>query len=118
MGTVNVNPELFLKAACQARTRLDALFFRSSALLAATYRQSRVALQDYCMVEGVLCLLDGNGTLIVPLSLDYLQWTESVSNVMEKFVDPSQRGPEITGTSCLATIMLSLRDEIHSAPRL
>ncbi len=97
LGTVNVNPELFLKAACQARTRLDALFYRSSALLAASYRQSRVPLQDYRMVQGVLCLLDETGTLIVPLSLDYLQWTESVSNVMEKFVDPSQRGPETKG---------------------
>jgi hypothetical protein len=117
LGTVNVNPELFLKAACQARTRLDTFFYRSSASLAATYRQSRVPLQDYRMVEGVLCLLDGNGSLIVPLSLDYLQWTESVSNVMEKFVDLSQRGPEIKGVLLWTDGQLSERAQTELTQR-
>jgi hypothetical protein len=64
LGTVNVNPELFLKAAGQARTRLDALFYRSSALLAAAYRQGRAPLHGYRMVEGVLCLLDETSELV------------------------------------------------------
>jgi hypothetical protein len=117
LGTVNVNPELFLKAAGQARTRLDALFYRSSALLAAAYRQGRAPLHDYRMVEGVLCLLDENGTLIVPLSLDYLQWTESVSNVMEKFLDPSQRGSEIKGILLWTDGQLSERAQTELTDR-
>jgi len=117
LGAVNVSPELFLKAACQARTRLDALFYRSGALLVAAYRQHRAALREFRMVEGVLCLLDENGTLLVPLSLDYLQWAESVSKVTEKFADPTQRGKDVKGMLLWTDGQLSERAQTEFAQR-
>jgi hypothetical protein len=117
LGAVNVNPELFLKSACQARTRLDALFYRSNALLAAAYRRHRAALHEFRMVEGVLCLLDENGTLIVPLSLDYLQWTESVSKVTDQFTDPNKRGQDIKGILLWTDGQLSARAQTEFAQR-
>jgi hypothetical protein len=55
--------------------------------------------------------------LIVPLSLDYLQWTESVSNVMEKFLDPSQRGSEIKGILLWTDGQLSERAQTELTDR-
>jgi hypothetical protein len=92
LKTVDVNPEPFLRAACQARTRPDALFYRNGALLAAVYRQRVAALREFRVVAGVLCLLDERGGLVLPVSFDYLQWTEPVARVVEAFADPSRRG--------------------------
>lgn len=63
LGAVNANPELFLKAACQARTRLDELFYRSGALLAAAYRRHRAALHEFQTLEGVLFCESDMGAL-------------------------------------------------------
>ncbi|MBV9491862.1 MAG: hypothetical protein JO069_19375 [Verrucomicrobia bacterium] len=95
LRTVGVNPEAFLVAACQARTRGDALFFRNSALLAADYRQRKTAVSGFRVVNGVLCLLGEGGTLVVPVSFDYLQWTEPVARVADAFAGPSRQSQGI-----------------------
>jgi hypothetical protein len=69
------------------------------------------------VVEGVLCLLDENGVLVVPLSLDYLQWTESVSTVAERFADPKERGQEIKGLILWTDGQLSARAQTELTQR-
>ena len=117
LATADVNPEPFLGAACQARTRADALFYRNGALLAAAYGQRVAALREFRVVEGVLCLLDECGALVLPVSFDYLQWTEAVARVAEAFADSARRGEEVKSVVLWTDGQVSARAQAELSQR-
>jgi hypothetical protein len=117
LATAGVNPEPFLRAACQARTRADALFYRNGALLAAAYRQRMTPLREFRVVNGVLCLLDKRDALVLPVSFDFLQWTEPVARVAEAFADPTQRGQEVKSVVLWTDGQVSARAQAELSQR-
>jgi hypothetical protein len=73
------NPDLFLKSANEALTDQDGRYFEQVAQLLAAYSQKVAPLQSFRLQDGMLCAVDSNGNLVVPVSLDYAIWTASVA---------------------------------------
>ena len=45
----------------------------------ATYAQKTAPLQSFRLQDGLICAVDRNGVLVVPVSLDYAIWTATVA---------------------------------------
>ena len=77
--TSKINPDLFLESANKALTPADGRYFEQVAELLAVYSQKTAALQSFRLQDGLLCAVDRNGVLVVPVSLDYAIWTAKVA---------------------------------------
>jgi len=75
----NVDPNLFLESANKALTEEDGRYFQHVAQMLAAYSEKIAPLQSLRLEDGVLCALDRNGVLVVPVSFDYAIWTETVA---------------------------------------
>jgi len=78
-----VDPDLFLESAIKALTEEDGRYFQRVAQLLAAYSDRVAPLQSLYLEEGVLCALDRNGVLVVPVSFDYAIWTQTVAQRVE-----------------------------------
>jgi hypothetical protein len=78
-----VDPNLFLETANKALTEEDGRFFENVAQLLAAYSDKIAPLQSLLVEDGVLCAVDGNGVLVVPVSFDYAIWTQTVAQRVE-----------------------------------
>jgi hypothetical protein len=76
---VQLNPDLFLETANGALTDQDATYFQHVAQLLALCSGRAAPLKSFRLVDGILCAVDSNGVLLVPVSFDYGIWTEAVS---------------------------------------
>ena len=74
-----VDPNLFLETANKALTDQDGRYFQHVAQLLAAYSEKVGQLETLRLEDGVLCALDRNGVLVVPVSFDYAIWTEMVA---------------------------------------
>jgi hypothetical protein len=79
LSKIGINPDLFLESANKALTEQDAKYFEQVAQLLAAYPQKMAPLQSLRLQDGLLCALDPNGVLVVPVSLDYAIWTATVA---------------------------------------
>jgi hypothetical protein len=79
LDKTGINPELFLKSANEALTDQDGRYFEQVAQLLAAYSQKVAPLQSFRLQDAVLCAMDSNGNLVVPVSLDYAIWTATVA---------------------------------------
>ncbi len=79
LNKIGINPDLFLESANKALTEQDAKYFEQIAQLLAAYPQKMAPLQSLRLQDGLLCALDPNGVLVVPVSLDYAIWTATVA---------------------------------------
>jgi len=75
----NVDPDLFLETANKALTEEDGRYFQHVAQLLAAYSEKVTPLQSLRLEDGVLCALDRDGVLVVPVSFDYAIWTQTVA---------------------------------------
>jgi hypothetical protein len=76
---VQVNPDVFLETANGALTDQDATYFQHVAQLLALCSGRAAPLKSFRVEDGLLCAVDSNGVLLVPVSFDYGIWTETVS---------------------------------------
>jgi hypothetical protein len=100
LNKTETNPDLFLESANKALTEQDARYFENIAQLLAAYPQKVAPLQSLRLQDGLLCAVDGNGVLVVPVSLDYAIWTATVAERLEGLAglpssDPSIKSIEI-----------------------
>ena len=79
LETVRVNPNLFLETANKALTDQDGRYFQHVAQLLAVYTGRVGPLKSFRLEDGLLCALDSNGVLVVPVSFDYAIWSEAAS---------------------------------------
>jgi hypothetical protein len=79
LTTTKVDPDLFLQSANLALTPADGRYFERVAELLEVYSQKTAPLQAFRLQDGLLCAVDTNGVLVVPVSLDYVIWTEKVA---------------------------------------
>jgi hypothetical protein len=79
LNKTEINPDLFLEAANKALTEQDGRYFEQVAQLLAAYSQKAAPLQSLRLQDGLLCAVDRNGVLVVPVSLDYAIWTATVA---------------------------------------
>jgi len=100
LNKTETNPDLFLESANKALTEQDARYFENIAQLLAAYPQKVASLQSLRLQDGLLCAVDRNGVLVVPVSLDYAIWTATVAERLEGLAglpssDPSIKSIEI-----------------------
>ncbi|MBV9673679.1 MAG: hypothetical protein JO076_12775, partial [Verrucomicrobia bacterium] len=76
---IQLNPDLFLGSANKALTDEDGRFFQHVAELLAAYTVKVGPLQSFVIQEELLCAVDRDGVLVVPVSFDYAIWTETVA---------------------------------------
>ena len=74
-----VDPNLFLETANKALTDQDGGYFQYVAQLLAAYSQKVAPLQSLRLQDGLLCAVDRDGVLVVPVSIDYAIWTATVA---------------------------------------
>src|SRR6202008_860225 len=98
--TTKVNPDLFLESANKALTPADGRYFEQVVELLAVYSQKTAPLQSLRLQDGLLCAIDTNGVLIVPVSLDYAIWTAKVAQRVDDLAhlpvdEPTLKGVEV-----------------------
>ena len=92
-----VDPTLFLETANKALTEEDGRYFQHVAQLLAAYATKIAPLQSLRLADGVLCALDGNGVLVVPVSFDYAIWTQTVAQRVDALVGLIRSDQNIKG---------------------
>jgi hypothetical protein len=94
---VQVNPDLFLKTANGALTDQDATYFQHVAQLLALCSRRAAPLKSFRVEDGLLCAVDSNDVLLVPVSFDYGIWTEAVSQRVAVLTGLVESGQGIIG---------------------
>jgi hypothetical protein len=79
LSKVAIDPTIFLEAANKARTEEDGRYFENVAELLTAYTQKAAPLQSFRLQDGLICAVDRNDVLVVPVSLDYAIWTPTVA---------------------------------------
>jgi hypothetical protein len=74
-----IDPTIFLEAANKALTEEDGRYFENVAEMLAAYTQKAAPLQSFRVQDGLICAVDRNDVLVVPVSLDYAIWTATVA---------------------------------------
>jgi hypothetical protein len=95
LARIGVNPNAFLAAACRALTDEDALYFQRIAQILAQYSARAARLHSIRTDGGIITALDNQGTLVVPVSLDYAIWAERTARRTEEFVGLAKAGGDI-----------------------
>jgi hypothetical protein len=95
LETMKVNPDVFLESANKALTPADGRYFEQVAELLAVYSEKTAPLQSLRLQDGLLCAADANGVLIVPVSLDYVIWTEKVAQRVDELAGVRDRDSNI-----------------------
>jgi hypothetical protein len=97
IATAGVNPNAFLAQACKALTEEDATYFQRLAQVLAAYKARKAPLRSIQVENGIVCAMDSEGSLVVPISCDYAIWAEKPAGRVEAFVALRQSRPEIKG---------------------
>ena len=97
LATIGADPTAFLARACAALTPEDAFFFQRLAQLLARYHGTTAPLRTLRMENGVVCALDRNGVLVIPLSCDYAIWAERAARRVEEFAAFAHSNHDIAG---------------------
>lgn len=92
---IGANPNPFLGNACKALTVEDAFYFQRTAQILAEYSRNVTPLRSIRSERGITCGLDKNGTLVVPVSLDFAIWTEQTARRAKELVALSGDGNEV-----------------------
>jgi hypothetical protein len=83
---IDVNPTAFLIDAVKALTPDDAFYFQRVAQILARYQANAVPLRSIRFEGGIITAVDKQGTLVVPVSLDYGIWAEPAARRTEEFL--------------------------------
>ena len=97
LARIGVNPTAFLENAVKALTPEDAFFFQRIAQILARYHTEAAPLRAIRFERGIVCALDRDGTLVVPVSLDYAIWAERTARRAEEFTALAKSGGDIKG---------------------
>jgi hypothetical protein len=95
LNKAEINPDLFLESANKALTEQDGRYFEHIAKLLAAYSQKAAPLQSFRLQDGLLCVVDRNGVLLVPVSLDYAIWIAAVAQRVDALADLKSSDPNI-----------------------
>jgi hypothetical protein len=95
LATIGAEPNAFLSRACDALTPEDAFYFQRLAQILERYHLTKAPLRSFRVENGVLCALDRDGTLVLPLSCDHALWAERAARRAEEFVALTRDNPRV-----------------------
>jgi len=90
LARIGVNPNAFLKQACKASNQEDAFYFQRLAQLLLQYHGEIAPLRSIRLEKELICGIDRDGGLVIPVSLDYAIWTERIANRTDEVISLSQ----------------------------
>lgn len=97
LAGMGVNPSAFLTDAVKALTPEDAFYFQRVAQILAKYHSTAGPLATIRFENGIITALAHDGTLVVPVSLDYGIWAERTARRTEEFAALDRARDHITG---------------------
>jgi hypothetical protein len=97
LANIGVNPSAFLTDAVKALTPEDAFYFQRVAQILAKYQATTGPIAALRFDNGLITALAKDGTLIVPVSLDYAIWAERAARRAEEFVALDHARAQVTG---------------------
>jgi hypothetical protein len=106
---IGVNPTAFLTNAVMSMTVEDAFFFQRLAQILARYHSTVMPLRTIRFEHKAITAIDRNGTLVVPVSLDYAIWCERTARRTEEFAALAKTGGTIKGLALWTDGRLSER---------
>jgi hypothetical protein len=86
LARIGVNPTAFIEDACKSLTPEDALYFQRLAQILAQYSATAGPVRAFRREGGIITALAKDGTLVVPVSLDYAIWAERTARRTEEFI--------------------------------
>jgi hypothetical protein len=115
LASIGVNPSAFLTDAVKALTPEDAFYFQRVAQILARYHAEVTPLRAIRLDHGIITALDRDGTLVLPVSLDYGIWGERVARRAEEFGALDKASVQISGLALWTDGELSerLRSELQ-----
>jgi hypothetical protein len=116
LSRIGANPTAFLTNAVMSLTEEDAFFFQRIAQILARYHSDAVPLRTIRFEHHAITAIDRNGTLVVPVSLDYATWCERTARRTEEFTALAREGGDIKGLALWTDGRLSerLREEFRA----
>src|SRR6266446_1534413 len=97
LSTIGVDPTAFLADASNALTEEDAIYFERLAQVLARYHTKKAKLRSLRIESKAVCALDANGTLVFPLSCDYVIWSERAAGRVGEIAALVQGEEDIKG---------------------
>ena len=97
LASVGVDGTAFLVQACKALEEEDAVYFQRLAQVLAAYKTKKAPLRSIQVENGIVCAMDRDGSLVVPVSCDYAIWAEKPASRVEEFAALRQSRPEVKG---------------------
>jgi len=106
---IGLNPDPLLQQAVGATSDEDALYFVQLARLFRDQHVNRSALTGFRSINGIPCATDANGTLVVAVAADLIEWTPSIEARAGEFVAVPQRDSTIKSIMLVTDGMVSAR---------
>lgn len=79
-----VNPTPFIEKAAGAASELDAFFFLRTSQMLARLAESGVTVSEFLLVGQAVACVAVDGSLVVPLWLDFAIWTREAQTAAER----------------------------------
>lgn len=83
--------DAFIREAATATNEIDAFYFRRVAQLMATYHARTARVQIIEAPEKIVSFTDASGNVVVPIWVDYVQWTLAADEVAARLQDRAKR---------------------------
>jgi len=109
LSRIGTNPRAFLEEAGKASNNVDVFYFLRLAQLLLKYHKTAAPLRSISIVSGLVCGLDRDGALVIPVSLDYAIWSERVAGRADQFAALAGEGKEIKSLALWTDGQLSQR---------
>jgi hypothetical protein len=109
LAAINLNPDPLLAQAVQASSPEDAVYFLQLARLFENHHKDRAPITEFRAMDGIPCAIDRDGTLVVAVAADFIQWTPPVEARAEEFLEMKKTTPAIQSLHLSTDGLLSPR---------
>ena len=92
---IDRNPDPVLAQAVQASSAEDAVYFVQLARLFEKHHTSSAPITEFRAMDGIPCALDRDGTLVVAVAADFIQWIPPVEARANEFLEVKKTNPDI-----------------------
>ncbi len=95
LASIGRNPDPVLAQATQATSPADAVYFVQMARLFEEHHTNRAPITEFRALDGIPCALDRDGTLVLAVAADFIQWTPPVEARSDEFLEMKKSNPAI-----------------------
>jgi hypothetical protein len=109
LAEIGCNPDPLLAQASQATSPEDAVYFVQTTRLFENHHTVSASITEFRSMNGIPCALDRDGTLVVAVAADFIQWTPPVEARADEFLEMKKSNPAIQTLRLITDGLLSPR---------